>query len=496
MTRSFKLSAALLAVALALPVHAHAQEAPKVQIRAFKIKGRVNPGDLAYNWVFEDQQRLQNYLPARNRMVDFSWRVSFTELNLPEQDSFTPKGWAVALVANDFERDVPVARGGYFLLPALPQGRRGSTIMFHEQSLPGHIGAAWRIRVGADQRLSYAGFKQAMDEVHRAQGMILPQYEGLRMVRDSRYDALKACFLERGGEVLVDGIAAADASVGNCTILKFDPAWAAAAHTIEFKGRLDLVTVVESAAYDTYLDAQALAGTESAAPAPGAGIAPEAFENAPTNLSNRMYGWNFKRQQRMQSVVPPRSHLVNFVWRLSLDGLSEAEQDAWTPPSWALALAGKDFARPVPVARGGYFLLPALPRVRQDAALTFKEQEKRNVVSAAWVVRPRDGENPYLYYGEIKEAMNAVHRTQASLPDGNPDLAALRAVHYDGLKACFLEDGGAVFVEGYRTADATVGNCRILKFNPGENVNQKIEFVGRLDAVTLVDTAHYLPAKG
>jgi hypothetical protein len=352
--------------------------------------------------------------------------------------------------------------------------------MFHEQSLPGHIAAAWRVRVGAGQRLPYAGFKRTMDEVYAAQSQIPLGHEGLRRVRESRYDALKACFLAPGGQVLVDGVSVPDA--GNCTILKYDPALAAAARTIEFKGPLDVVTMVQSKDYDTYLDPSVLA-------------VQDATGSAPTDLPSVEYRWNLRRQQQLQSAIPAGSRLVNVVWRMSLDGLNEAEQEAWTPQGWALALSGKDYASAVPVARGGYFLLPALPP-GQDAKLMFKEHGKRNLVGVAWAVRPRAGERPYLYYGEIRDAMNAVRKAQASIPARYEELAALRAAHYDGLKVCFLDDDGVVFVGDYRTADATIGNCRVVKFNPAENVNTKVEFIGKLDAVTVVDTAAYLKAKG
>jgi hypothetical protein len=79
---------------------------------------------------------------------------------------------------------------------------------------------------------------------------------------------------------------------------------------------------------------------------------------------------------------------------------------------------------------------------------------------------------------------------------GQAELAPLRAGRYDGIKACFLDAGGVVFVGDMPSADATVGNCKILKFDPGQDVNRKIEFVGALDAVTVVRTAPYLQAKG
>jgi hypothetical protein len=49
--------------------------------------------------------------------------------------------------------------------------------------------------------------------------------------------------------ILIDGRPAADARVGNCSVLKFDPARARGGETIEFSGPLDIVTVVETKAY-------------------------------------------------------------------------------------------------------------------------------------------------------------------------------------------------------------------------------------------------------
>lgn len=494
MTRPFQPCFALLAGALALAAHGQQAPAPAADKGAapktIKIKARTNPGDLAYGWVFEDQKLLQRYLPAQDRMVDFSWRITFTELSLPEQDAFVPQGWAVALVGKGFEQDVPVARGGYFLLPALPLGRQSSTIMFKEQSMLGYIGAAWRVRVGADQRLPYAGFRQALDQVHAVQNAIPPGHTGLRLVRASQYDSLKACFLGAGGQVLIDGKPAADASFGHCALLKFDPARAAAGQAIEFKGALDVVTVVESA---DYLEIPARLAPEPADAQDVAADDDEDARAAHTNLSNLSYRWNFKRQLRLQGDPPGPAHLVDFVWRLRFEELSEAEQDAWAPQGWALGLVGKGFARAVPVARGGYFLLPALPIGRQASTLVFKEQDRRNLVEAAWVMRLRSGQRPYLHYGEFRDALKAVRKAQDEISDEHAELATLRAAHYDGLKACFVAAEGIVFVGDTPTAAASVGNCRVLKFDPGQDLNQTIEFVGPLDAVTVVDTARYLP---
>jgi uncharacterized protein YciI len=284
---------------------------------------------------------------------------------------------------------------------------------------------------------------------------------------------------------------AADTTIGNCVILTFDSIRSAGSQAIEFQGPLDLVTIVESADYRTD---QALPALDAAAASDAADVAKAAGSAAPTNLAKLSYGWNFKRQLRLQGGQASPAKVVNFVWRMSIDGMSEAEQDAWAPKDWVLALAGNGFARKVPIARGGYFLLPALPPGRQDLSLVFKDQGGRTLIDGAWVVRLREGQRPYLHYGEIGEAMNAVRKLQDAIPDGNAELATLREAHYDGLKACFLDGDGVVFVGDYPTADATVGNCKVVKFNPAQDVNERVEFIGKVDAVTMVDTAPYLQA--
>lgn len=101
--------------------------------------------------------------------------------------------------------------------------------------------------------------------------------------------------------------------------------------------------------------------------------------------------------------------------------------------------------------------------------------------------RTNPGDLPY---------MNAVRKLQDAIPDQHAELAPLRSGHYDGLKACFRAAGGIVFVGDMPTADATVGNCRVVKFDPAQDANEKVEFVGQVNAVTMVDTDAYLHAKG
>jgi hypothetical protein len=254
MTRYFHLCFALLAASLALA--ARAQQAPTAVAdegtpqKTVTVAARKNAGDLPYYENFmREQARVYNSLPPRPRMIDFLWRISFAELTEPERDAYVPKDWAVALVGTGYEQTVQVARGGYFLLPSLPVGRWGATIMIRDQSKPGKLGVAWVVHMNAGQHLSYADFARALDEVHAAQNAMPLASPAHSEVRNAKYDGLKACFLDASGGVFVDGKPSADATVGTCTILKFDPARAGSGQTIEFRGPLQIVTVVNATAY-------------------------------------------------------------------------------------------------------------------------------------------------------------------------------------------------------------------------------------------------------
>lgn len=254
MKRPFHLCFALLSGAQALA--AHAQEAPLpsqeqgAPPKTVNVAARKNLGDLPYyDYYIREQGRMYNSLPPRPRMVDFLWRIVFTEMTEPERDAYVPQGWAVALVGSGVDKTVPVARGGYFLLPVLPVTQWGATIMIKEQSKPMALAVIWMVHVNAGQHLSYADFGKAINEVHGAQNELPLDWRNLDDVRTAKYDGLKACFLEGGGAVLIDGKPAADATVGNCTILKFDPAKAGSGQVIEFKGPLQIVTVAATSYY-------------------------------------------------------------------------------------------------------------------------------------------------------------------------------------------------------------------------------------------------------
>ena len=242
-------SASLLFIGL-LTAAAQAQEQPERPPDAVKVQARKNAGNVPYRFFIDGQKRLRGYLPAEPRMLDVMYRISFTELAIPEQDAYEPAGWSVSIVGDTVDQTVPVRRGGYFVLPEIAQAyEEGATLMFKEQSKRKALEVDWIVRVGPDQRLSYTDFARTMDEIHAIQKTIPIYHLRVRSVKQAKYDGIKACFRDPGGMALIDGKSAADATVGNCAVLKFDPAKAGSRTVIEFDRPLDIVTVVETSDY-------------------------------------------------------------------------------------------------------------------------------------------------------------------------------------------------------------------------------------------------------
>lgn len=234
----------------AAAVHAHPQEQPGRPPDAIKVQARKNPGNLPYRFFIDAQKYLRDYLPAEPRMFDVMYRISFTELSIPEQDAYEPAGWSVSIVGDTVDQTVPVRRGGYFVLPGIAQAyEERATLMFREQSRRKELEVGWIVRVGPEQGLAYSDFARAMDEIHAIQKAMPFYHFRVRTEKYAKYDGIKACFREPGGMALIDGKPAADAAVGNCAVLKFDPAKARRGGVIAFNGPLDIVTIVETSVY-------------------------------------------------------------------------------------------------------------------------------------------------------------------------------------------------------------------------------------------------------
>lgn len=241
--------ASLLLIGL-LTAASHAQEQQGRPPDAVKVQARKNPGNVPYRFFIDGQKYLRGYLPAEPRMFDIMYRISFTELPLPEQDAYEPAGWSVSIVGDTVDQTVPVRRGGYFVLPEIAQAyEERATLMFREQSRRKTLEVGWIVRVGPEQRLPYTDFAKAMDEIHVIQKAMPFYHLSVRSEKHAKYDGIKACFRDPGGMALIDGKSAADATVGNCAVLKFDPAKARNGAIIEFNGPLNIVAVIETSGY-------------------------------------------------------------------------------------------------------------------------------------------------------------------------------------------------------------------------------------------------------
>jgi len=205
------------------------------------INARINPGNLPYADFYAIQQLLLSYLPAEPRVIDLRLRLSFTELAGAQRDDYAPGEWSVAIVGDTVDHTVPVAKGGYFLLPDLPlAASEHATIMFKSQTRKNYLDAAWMLKPGPDNTLAYADFAKAMAEVAALQKKIPWYRPGLRDERLARFDALKACFSDSGGRMEIDGKPARTTQRGRCALLRFDPAQADNGHaSIAFVGKLE-----------------------------------------------------------------------------------------------------------------------------------------------------------------------------------------------------------------------------------------------------------------
>jgi hypothetical protein len=219
--------------------------------REIKVAAKKNPGDVRYDQFYDLQQRLIGYLPPEPRLFDAVQRVSFTRVSLAEQDAYEPPGWAVSIVGDGVDETLPIRRGGYFVLPYLEDAYKGrATVMFKDQSKRNYTDTAWVMRVGESRQLRYADFGKALEQLREVQDTIpLIRAINYRVEKYSNYDGLKACFLDNDGAMLIDGKPAAHAVVGNCWVLKYDRKQANGGPPIEFRGRLDIVTLIETEPY-------------------------------------------------------------------------------------------------------------------------------------------------------------------------------------------------------------------------------------------------------
>ncbi|MFC0350314.1 hypothetical protein [Undibacterium danionis] len=214
--------------------------------QSVEVAKKKNPGDLPYAFFYKSQGRLLEYMPVEPRTIDFSNRISFNGLGKQERDDYFPSNWGVAIVSDSVDVVVPMTRGGYFVLPDLPQARQeNAKLLFNTTSQKGSLKTAWILRY-RDNTLSYTDFARSFDEVKQIQEKIKWYELKFKDEKKSSFDSLKACFLEAGGDILLDDVPAKTSKLGRCVRLEFAPELVKSNPRLKFVGALEIVTLANT----------------------------------------------------------------------------------------------------------------------------------------------------------------------------------------------------------------------------------------------------------
>lgn len=222
-----------------------AQETPQPGASPLAAGARMNGGSVPYRTSFDMQELLTSFQPPEPRIIDLTLRMAFADADDLAPDAAPSAPLQATIVGDSMNHPIAISRRGFFLLPYLDWARQErATIVFNAPSLTNQLQTAWTIRLAPGQTLSYADFDRALGEMKTVQKNI-PWYRfGLRQVRKSKQDGLKACFAVRDGRIEIDGQPAATTPEDGCQVLAFDPALAErGAATIAFVGTLDSVTL-------------------------------------------------------------------------------------------------------------------------------------------------------------------------------------------------------------------------------------------------------------
>jgi hypothetical protein len=205
------LFAALVGASL-LPAAAPADDAPpRINVTAVH-----NEAELTYPGFLRSFAKLNALLPPEPRHVDLLHRIRFTRLNPVEQDGFTSPTWAISIVSRTRDIEVPIVRGGYFLLPidrvAMQENAR---IIFNTHTSDGVLGLALEMRRHAGDVIHAADLAAAFAEANQfhTEASKTPIYHG-----PGNFNAIKACFKTQSGDMIVIHGGGVKSSLGMCQL--------------------------------------------------------------------------------------------------------------------------------------------------------------------------------------------------------------------------------------------------------------------------------------
>lgn len=209
-------------------------------------------GDVSYRTMWRMQTRVAAMLPRDARLISPILRLSIAGMNELERTEFQPETWAVAIVGKTVDALVPMRRGGYFELPALPRAQARSedaVVMFNSKNRTDWFDVGWHVNVPASGTLAYMQFGQALAELKQAQDA-MPWWDIMAITeKNARFDAIRACFSSDQGRILVAGKPAGKKLSTHCSLLPFDAHQLSDNPAIAFSGGLDFVTLDNSANY-------------------------------------------------------------------------------------------------------------------------------------------------------------------------------------------------------------------------------------------------------
>lgn len=220
------------------------QKKDEPELSTVQIAAKKNKGDVSYHAFLKLQKRLIDYLPPEPRILSYLNRLSFTELKDAERDDFEAKTWGVSIVGDTVDYVIPMRRGGYFLIPELPDAiKERATLVFNSQTRKNFVGVAWQVNFRENQ-MPYTDFAKALSEVKEVQGKI-KWYELLNFSTEKKavFDSMKVCFVEDKGTISLGDQAGDVLSHGRCQYLKFDQKQVGESPLIRFNGEVDIVTL-------------------------------------------------------------------------------------------------------------------------------------------------------------------------------------------------------------------------------------------------------------
>lgn len=205
------------------------------------------------------------------------------------------------------------------------------------------------------------------------------------------------------------------------------------------------------------------------------------------------YQTMWRMQKRVSALLPRHGELITPVLRLALSDADERERNEFLPSAWGMAIMGKTIDTVLPIRRGGYFEVPAIPHAQarsEEAIVRFNVQQKKKWFDVAWQVAvPDSGVMPY---GQLAQAFDELKLVQKEIAWWDILLMEEKNARFNAVRACFEKEGGTILVGGATAGTPLSRHCSLLPFNRADAAaNASVAFVGALTSVTLDKTEHY-----